>query len=59
MRLRFLTINIFGHTGLATSILRLRLIMQIQKLKSQSEIIEIKIIRIQIEFVIKQIFFLC
>ena len=40
MHLRFLTINIYGHTGLAKSILRLRLIVQIQKLKNQSEILK-------------------
>ena len=34
MTLRFLTILIYGHTAVATSIMRLRLTTQIQKLKS-------------------------
>ena len=50
MRLQFLTINIYGHTAVATKILRLRLTVQIQKNETLSEIIEMQIIGIQIDF---------
>ena len=58
MRLRFLTINIYNHTAVATPILQLRLSKN-SKTEIQSEIIEKQIIGMQIDFAIKQVFLLC
>ena len=50
MRLRFLAINICGHTVVATQILRLQLTCTNPKTQMRSEIIKIQIIGIPTNF---------